>query len=118
MLRTGRSPSKIVRAAAIAGLAVALASPLAVTLPTAASAQRFADPGADVSAFYRARGGQPLWFSQRSGAAAQQLVQLLATARADGDTTVPAELHLTPAPSSGPFVWQEAAIPRRSAGPT
>ena len=83
MSRTGRSPSRIVRSAAVAGLALVLASPIAVAVPTAASAQRFADSGADVSAFYGARGGQPFWFSPRSGAAAQQLVQLLATARAD-----------------------------------
>jgi murein L,D-transpeptidase YcbB/YkuD len=37
-----------------------------------------------VADFYRARGGAPLWLSQRSGAAAQQLIQLLATARTDG----------------------------------
>jgi murein L,D-transpeptidase YcbB/YkuD len=39
--------------------------------------------GGDIAAFYRARGGAPLWFSQRSGAAPQQLLQLLATAQAD-----------------------------------
>ena len=39
--------------------------------------------GAEIAAFYRSRGGAPLWFSPRSGAAAQQLVQLLATAQAD-----------------------------------
>jgi murein L,D-transpeptidase YcbB/YkuD len=49
--------------------------------PTPAAAQS-AD-GGDVAAFYRSRGGTPLWFSPRSGAAAQQLVQLLATAQAD-----------------------------------
>jgi murein L,D-transpeptidase YcbB/YkuD len=38
---------------------------------------------ADISAFYRARGGAPLWLSGRSGAAAQQLISLLETAQAD-----------------------------------
>ena len=37
----------------------------------------------DVAAFYRARGGAPLWFGPSAGNAAQQLVQLLATAQAD-----------------------------------
>ena len=49
--------------------------------PTPAAAQSV--DGAEVAAFYRSRGGAPLWFSPRSGAAAQQLVQLLATAQAD-----------------------------------
>jgi murein L,D-transpeptidase YcbB/YkuD len=39
--------------------------------------------GNAVASFYRARGGAPLWFAPRSGAAAQQLVQLLSTASAD-----------------------------------
>ena len=38
---------------------------------------------AAIAAFYRSRGGAPLWFSPRSGAAAQQLIQLLTTASAD-----------------------------------
>jgi L,D-transpeptidase YcbB len=83
MLRTGVSRSKIIRAASVAALAVAAASPVALTLPTAASAQRLAAPNGDLASFYQARGGQPLWFSPRSGAAARQLAQLLATARAD-----------------------------------
>jgi murein L,D-transpeptidase YcbB/YkuD len=36
-----------------------------------------------INAFYRSRGGAPLWLSSTSGAAAQQLIQLLATAQAD-----------------------------------
>ena len=39
--------------------------------------------GGEIADFYRARGGAPLWFAPRSGAAAQQLLQLLATAQAD-----------------------------------
>jgi murein L,D-transpeptidase YcbB/YkuD len=46
-----------------------------------ASAQS-ADDG-EIAAFYTARGGAPLWFSPSSGAAAQQLLQLLSTAYAD-----------------------------------
>ena len=41
------------------------------------------DEGSAVESFYRARGGASLWFSPRSGAAAQQLVQLLSSASAD-----------------------------------
>jgi len=37
----------------------------------------------EITAFYRSRGGAPLWFAPRSGAAAAQLVQLLSTASAD-----------------------------------
>jgi murein L,D-transpeptidase YcbB/YkuD len=83
MMKTRLSRSTMLRAGGFAALAVALASPIALTIPTPASAQRLGDGGADVADFYRARGGQPLWFSPRSGAAAQQLVQLLSTARAD-----------------------------------
>ena len=83
MLKTGRSPLSMVRAGGLAVLALALASPIALAAPTAASARPAAQASGDVTAFYRARGYQPLWFSPRSGAAAQQLVQLLLTARAD-----------------------------------
>ena len=41
------------------------------------------DQSGAVAAFYRSRGGAPLWFAPRAGAAAQQLVQLLATSSAD-----------------------------------
>ena len=83
MLKTGRSPLSMVRAGGLAVLALALASPIALTVPTAASARPADLASSDIAAFYRARGGQPLWFSARSGAAPQQLVQLLLTARAD-----------------------------------
>jgi murein L,D-transpeptidase YcbB/YkuD len=36
-----------------------------------------------IAAFYHGRGGAPLWLAPRSGAAAQQLIQLLSTASAD-----------------------------------
>ena len=83
MLKTGVSRSILLRAGGVAAAALALAAPLALTTPTAASAQRGGDSTGDIAAFYQARGGRPLWFSPRSGAAAQQLVQLLQTARAD-----------------------------------
>ena len=61
--------------------AIALAAPVAITSGPAHAAQGAA--AAEVSAFYRSRAGAPLWLSPRSGAAAQQLIQLLATAQAD-----------------------------------
>ncbi|GAA3892741.1 hypothetical protein GCM10022276_09920 [Sphingomonas limnosediminicola] len=65
------------------GLAVAAA---AICMPVASGVQpalaQTAD-GGDVAAFYSARGGSPLWFAPRSGAAAQQLLQILSTAQAD-----------------------------------
>ncbi|HEX5238996.1 MAG TPA: L,D-transpeptidase family protein [Sphingomicrobium sp.] len=66
---------------AAAALAVIAASPFAINLAPAHAAA--AAPSGEVDAFYRSRGGAPLWFSPRSGAAAQELVQLLATAQAD-----------------------------------
>jgi murein L,D-transpeptidase YcbB/YkuD len=48
----------------------------------AASFAAASDDGG-VANFYRGRGGAPLWFSPRSGNAAQQLVQLLGSASAD-----------------------------------
>jgi len=41
------------------------------------------EQAAAIAAFYRSRGGAPLWFSPRSGAAPQQLIQLLTTASAE-----------------------------------
>ncbi len=61
-------------------LAVSLAAP--VSMQAQATAAQSVD-GGEIAAFYRARGGAPLWLSPSSGAAAQQLVQLIATAQAD-----------------------------------
>jgi murein L,D-transpeptidase YcbB/YkuD len=64
-------------------LGLAAAVPLAGrgTFASAAAAEPALD--SDIASFYRARGGAPLWFAGNSGAAAQQLVSLLATAQAD-----------------------------------
>jgi murein L,D-transpeptidase YcbB/YkuD len=60
----------------------AIALPLANRTPAhAAVAPAAVDSG--VSGFYQSRGGAPLWFAPTSGAAAQQLLSLLATAQAD-----------------------------------
>jgi murein L,D-transpeptidase YcbB/YkuD len=65
----------------VLGLAAATALPLAGSAAPATAAAR--QHGADVSAFYRARGGAPLWLAPGAGAAATQLLSLLATAEAD-----------------------------------
>ena len=62
--------------------AAALAVPLVGDAPAAAKASARSAAG-DVSAFYRSRGGSPLWFAPDSGAAAEQLISLLSTAQAD-----------------------------------
>jgi murein L,D-transpeptidase YcbB/YkuD len=58
---------------------VPLAGPVA---PASAAALAPANDG-EIGAFYRARGGAPLWLAPTSGAAAQQLISLLATSQAD-----------------------------------
>ena len=64
------------------GMVVALAAPSGIfTASPATAAAPSEDAG--VAAFYRARGGSPLWLSPASGDAAQQLISLLATAQAD-----------------------------------
>lgn len=66
------------------GLAAVLAVPLggvgnaALARTATASSQ-----SAEVASFYRVRNGAPLWLSPSSGAAAQQLISLLASAQAD-----------------------------------
>src|SRR4029453_10754700 len=62
---------------------IALAGPAAISVTPAEAAAASASYASDVADFYRQRGGAPLWFSPKSGAAAQQLLGLLATAQAD-----------------------------------
>ena len=66
-----------------AAMALAAGLPMSGAMTTQAAAAAPSSTG-DVASFYRSRGGAPLWFSPRSGAAAQQLIQLLATAQTDG----------------------------------
>jgi len=60
---------------------VAAVAPLAA--PALARTTAVVPFDGEISAFYRARGGAPLWFGPEAGSAADQLVQLLATAQAD-----------------------------------
>ncbi|MEO7365465.1 MAG: hypothetical protein ABIW03_04020, partial [Sphingomicrobium sp.] len=72
------------RAATALCLATALA--LAGSAPAIARNSRALASAPDtggIQAFYRARGGTPLWFGLSSGNAAQQLMQQLGTAGAD-----------------------------------
>jgi L,D-transpeptidase YcbB len=69
---------------ATASAAVAATLPFAAPLaPAEAKVAAAPSASGEIAAFYRARGGAPLWLAPASGAAAQQLVQLLATAHAD-----------------------------------
>lgn len=66
----------------VAAVLALAAAPLAVGVVAPAAAQAQSADGS-LADFYRSRGGAPLWFSPTSGAAAQQLLQLLSTAGAD-----------------------------------
>ena len=72
---------KLLSAAALAAVVV-VGAPAAFA-PSASLAARAPDTSGAVAEFYRSRGGAPLWFAPRSGNAAQELLTLLSTARAD-----------------------------------
>jgi len=65
------------------GLAAALALPVGGGVLPASAAVASRSMDSQIAAFYRARGGAPLWLAPTSGAAEQQLLSLLATAQAD-----------------------------------
>ena len=70
----------------VLGLAAtaAIVAPLVDNEATASAAAAAARSDAgEIGAFYRSRGGSPLWLAPSSGAAAQQLISLLETAQAD-----------------------------------
>jgi murein L,D-transpeptidase YcbB/YkuD len=67
----------------LAVVAAAVAAPLALHPAPASAAPVVLGGDAEIAGFYRARGGAPLWFAPGSGAAAQQLISLLATSQAD-----------------------------------
>src|SRR5512142_275123 len=82
-LSRGALPRNGILSLGLAAAASIAAIPLALTGPSQPAAAAAPSFGVEVDAFYRSRGGTPLWFSPNSGAAAQQLIQLLATAQAD-----------------------------------
>ena len=77
------NPSKLMSGAALAAAAIA-AAPLALVPQSVLAAPKAFSYGGEIADFYRSRGGAPLWFAPASRTAAQQLVQLLSTAQADG----------------------------------
>jgi murein L,D-transpeptidase YcbB/YkuD len=81
-LSRGALPRNGILSLGVAAAAAIVAVPLMVAGPSAAAAAA-PSSGGEVNAFYRSRGGASLWFAPNSGAAAQQLIQLLATAQAD-----------------------------------
>jgi len=80
----GTSPLTRILAAGSAVAAVGIPAPIALnTAPAEARAPAPAPIEGEIADFYRSRGGAPLWFAPNARDAAQQLVQLLATAQAD-----------------------------------
>ena len=80
----GTSPLHRIFAAGAAVATLAVAAPL--VLPIAPAEAKTAPPAlidSEIADFYRSRGGAPLWFAPNARDAAQQLIQLLATAPAD-----------------------------------
>jgi murein L,D-transpeptidase YcbB/YkuD len=66
---------------AVLCIAATAAVPLAA--PVQAKSPAIVPFDSEIAQFYRARGSAPLWFGRTSGAAADQLIQLLASAQAD-----------------------------------
>jgi murein L,D-transpeptidase YcbB/YkuD len=66
-----------------AGALCALAAAAPVAAPVEAKTPAVAPFTGEIADFYRARGGAPLWFAPHAGPAADQLIQLLASAQAD-----------------------------------
>jgi murein L,D-transpeptidase YcbB/YkuD len=64
--------------------AFAIAAPAFVGTAPAAAAPAPSPSASVIASFYRSRGGAPLWFSPGAGNAAPLLLQLLASAQADG----------------------------------
>ena len=81
-LGRGTRPLNFLGLSGAAAAALAIAVPLSLPTAPAHAARQSAEAG-EVAVFYRARGGIPLWFSPRSGNAAQQLIQQLGTAQSD-----------------------------------
>ena len=78
-------PRRSFRRGVAAALSVAATLAMVHSAPAAARASRSVSANPDsngVSDFSRARAGAPLWLAPTSGNAAQQLLQLLSTAKA------------------------------------
>ena len=82
MLKSFRRSLPLSPIFAVGAAVVAASLPLlAITTPLHAAAEAPFDN--EIADFYRSRGGAPLWLAPNAGPAAQQLLQLMATAQAD-----------------------------------
>jgi len=80
----GGLPLKAVGIRGLAAAVLAVAVPVTFGAAPANAAARAPAVDSEIAAFYRSRGGAPLWFAPNSGNAAPQLLMLLTTARNDG----------------------------------
>jgi murein L,D-transpeptidase YcbB/YkuD len=81
----GGSPLKKVLAAGSALAALAVVTPTLIPAAPAEAKSRASFPlDGEIADFYRARGGAPLWLAPNAGTAAPHLLQLIASAQADG----------------------------------
>jgi murein L,D-transpeptidase YcbB/YkuD len=78
----GSLPLSRIFSASAAAVATAAVMPFVAT-PAPVHAAIQAPFDSEIADFYRSRGGAPLWLSPNAGPAAQQLLQLMATAQAD-----------------------------------
>src|SRR5579884_1886891 len=82
-LSSGSLPLKRIVAAVGAVTALGATAPVFVGGTPVHAAALSGPLDEEIAAFYRARGGAPLWFAPTAGSAAPQLVQLVATSQAD-----------------------------------
>ena len=67
----------------VGGALCAFAAAAPIVAPAEARAPAVSPLSGEIAQFYRARGGAALWFAPNAGAAAPQLLQILASAQAD-----------------------------------
>ena len=79
----GTSPLNTIVAAAGVMAVIAISVPAAIGSVPVHAAQASSPFDSEIADFYRGRGGQPLWFGPKAGAATPELIELLATAQAD-----------------------------------
>ena len=76
-------PSLLVKSIAVAGFLAAAGIAAPPTSLVQARTPAVVPFDGEIAQFYRSRGGAPLWFGHGSAGAAEQLIQLLASAQAD-----------------------------------
>src|SRR4051794_36683647 len=81
----GASPLKKVLAVGSALASIAVVTPAMIPAAPAEAKSRASFPlDGEIADFYRGRGGAPLWLAPNAGTAAPHLLQLIASAQADG----------------------------------